>query len=1019
MIQSSVSNSSELVSSTTAISKVKLVGGVTIVSSLAAVAVRRHTFFAFTGALRGTPTRFKLLKKPVLITLLVGAALYVTWRVFDNSESTNVVVQMIKSQIIDKLKHRPALAQTHLASTFSDLPLNQFKPVLHHAHALSAADRSGASAFFTRFGSSLGLSPYFYEMSNADLRHGRDGSRSYYWAKDVAVAPKALAIPANPLVVMVDVDEYVNMPNFLCSHFCPTLIYTVQPDQVAKTTSNYSYTFDKNNNLVYRTTGSGLYTHPVWNYSVDHVTVSKYCLGVPYRTCIYRVERRATSPDHEMVFFIPLGMWRGLGSILLRWWLQSRDLSRYSVVTPEGYSRLQTCSDAGVFVSTGRPDSYVQAKVLSEIDGTLGIISRTSKYPLTMTQVLSFVEGERISAAPLLEYHRNVSCLSEKPDVVCPLPVAVRTYQFDPCSDQDDAKPSMQAFMNPFINDAFAPAQSIANTIACVEGRIEKVQPRDLPLTPFLDLVMREFAAQLIPDDRVHTYDPVDMEEVYDRQGRPTQRRILEDAEGCAPQRNIIMMLKKEAYSNVKDPRPISMINGPDKRDYSTFLYALEDIMKRQPWYAFGRTPQDIAIAVTQVLENANVALNSDYNRFDGHGSNIMRDLERVILMRAFRVCYHEQLLDLHRAQYNLRAFTRDDIYYDSKFIRGSGSPETSLFNSFVNAFIAFLALRMSYYHGKFLDAKTAYFRLGLYGGDDGLTCDVNPDTYCRAASSVGQKLVVEPVQRGNFGIKFLARVYSKNVWFGDVNSCCDLPRQLSKLHVTVSLGPHVTPIMKLLEKVRSFILTDKNTPILGEFCEAVMLIHQSVIVKDDATAPMRSWLSHVDVDKQYVNDGAEWMFDYVAQVLPDFDYKKFKVWVASANSYDKLLSPPLFQEPTAATSAVPVVVDDTVVPLGARFLPKPARPAKVYKSMRRNEWKAKSAPPTVPVIVNFPCDKPPETFAQARERKMAKGTWVEKSKPKTAPSDSSVSTFPKVSGDAWRQSIPEVSPWGKVQRIT
>ena len=113
------------------------------------------------------------------------------------------------------------------------------------------------------------------------------------------------------------------------------------------------------------------------------------------------------------------------------------------------------------------------------------------------------------------------------------------------------------------------------------------------------------------------------------------------------------------------------------------------------------------------------------------------------------------------------------------------------------NAFVAFSAITKQ---SPDKPLKWRWERLGLYGGDDGLTPDVTPEHCSLAAKEIGQDLTTEPVNRGELGIKFLARHYSPYVWNGDANSMCDVKRQLDKFHITVNLGT-VSPTTRLLEK--------------------------------------------------------------------------------------------------------------------------------------------------------------------------------------------------------------------------
>jgi hypothetical protein len=254
------------------------------------------------------------------------------------------------------------------------------------------------------------------------------------------------------------------------------------------------------------------------------------------------------------------------------------------------------------------------------------------------------------------------------------------------------------------------------------------------------------------------------------------------------------------------------------------------------------------------------------------------------------------------------------------------------LFNTIVNAFVAFLARRLSQRDGLPIGAEEAFARLGIYGGDDGLTADINPKIYQNAARTIGQELTIEPVLRGCIGIKFLARIYSPNVWFGDSSNMCDIPRQLAKFHTCVRMNSNVTPIMKLLEKVRSFSLSDLNTPIIGHFCSAVIRENRGEPAINELTAPIRSWLSRYTSDNQYNNTPGAWMLDEAERLLPEFNYNKFKVWCATTISMSALLSPPMFMAPIVAKSAIPVIVDGEL-PLGTPFFPTaPQTPVELAK---------------------------------------------------------------------------------------
>lgn len=787
-------------------------------------------------------------------------------------------------------------------SQFSNTPLIHRRPVKNHSHGSSAASRSSASLFCDRFASSIGLVPYFVQCSRSDQRIGRLGSRSIYWGKDLIASVCEYAPPKHSMITMIDVDYYVDMPGMLAEEFRPTVLYTFNPTAAASNdeSNDYSYTFNKKNELIYNVSGGGRYKHKIWDYNIDNVVVKKKFLGIPYLVAVYAVDRRNVSSDHDLVCLTPLRRWRGIFALVGNL-LEGNELKRIEPVEGD-FIRMKIQREDGLYTSTGMVGRYASTTIRSEHDDAIRVTAETSKLKLSQATVLSYIEGDttkdrKAEAAALVKYFRETTPsvrLSEAH--ICPVSEAVRSYDYGVDSYDPEAKETLTAFMSPIINGAFAPLATLANEEKCIKGRItDFARPKgSLVMTEFLDKAMREFCELLLPE--AYAMEPVSIDEVYERQGRPSQRAILDRSLVEDPQRIVKMFIKKEAYGAPKEPRPISTINGADKREYSRFIYTIADHIKTMDWYAFGKTPADIAKRVTEVLRAASSAVNTDFSRFDGRMTEILRSLERMVLIRAFRREYTGEVSELHASQFNQPAVGRFGTRYNTGYARGSGSPETAAFNSLVNAFVAYLTFRMTRENGGFITPTEAWNRLGLYGGDDGLTANVHPDKYMKASDMVGLKLDVELIERGREGITFLARMYGPHVWYGDTNSCCDLPRQLSKLHTTVSLPPNVTPIEKLLEKARAFYLTDANTPVLGPLVSKIVSLHGEILMTTK-TKLMRAWNSDLDVEVQYPNVEAEWMQDYAARALGDlgFDFELFERWLGTTKQLKSFLEMPLF----------------------------------------------------------------------------------------------------------------------------
>jgi hypothetical protein len=288
-----------------------------------------------------------------------------------------------------------------------------------------------------------------------------------------------------------------------------------------------------------------------------------------------------------------------------------------------------------------------------------------------------------------------------------------------------------------------------------------------------------------------------------------------------------------------------------------------------------------------------------------------------MVLTRGFRPEYHQPVLELHRRQQNCTAYGKFGTKYNTGTAQGSGVPDTADFNSLLNAFGAFVALRRTcnVHTGEFYTPEEAYNKLGVYGGDDGFTADIDPHVYERAIADIGQSLTAEVVSRGESGVKFLSRVYSPEVWFGCADSVCDVPRQLSKLHVTVHLPPNVTPVMKLVEKARALFLSDKNTPYVGEFVSRVVEMAGALPSTDN----LGIWNAEIAPEVHYPNEKGDWMIAYINEAMPSQAYFLFLEFLKSAKTVSDLLLPPLLVEPAPAKSEVPVVVDGDVVCTGSK----------------------------------------------------------------------------------------------------
>jgi len=783
-----------------------------------------------------------------------------------------------------------------LKSEFQGAEVAPKRVMDNHTHGDSAAARSTASFFIQRVASGIGRTPYYYQGSGSDQRSGRSYSRKYYWAKDLMAPATNLEPARSDILSMVDVDYYVDMEEMLMDRFQPYMLYTLVPSRAGKDAGDYGYRFMSSGKVEYHVSGGGRYNHELWNWDGDSVRVFRYLFGVPIGMACYAIERRQMDDDHQVVLLVPL--YRTVNPFMT--WiatgrLQARPLRRFNPVV-DGFVRFYVSKPGGLEVVTGVTGEYSSSSVPAHVDSTIASVANTISGKLTLSTVKAKLDDGRPTdiknhrgAEVLLEFHLKRKPTIEQVSIVD----TVRRFQWVPkgAEPDTDAKPGMTAFMQPLLDGGFTPDVCEGNEKRFVDKRIKEIASKELHMDSFMLKCMDEFAAFVVPDPEMYSLNPVDVDEVYARQSKPSQQAILREAEHGTPIPVTQQFMKREAYGRVNDPRGISTINGVDKREYSRFIYAFTDtFMKRQKWYAFGKSPKEVAERVAEISEKAHKLFKTDFSRMDGRHSNVLTFLEKLVLLRAFHPSHHTHFLETFNRHNHLRARTKFGISYETMFQRLSGGADTSSSNTLDTAFIAYLTYRMMT-----MEPKEAWELLGIYGGDDGLSADMDPQVATRAAVRVGQVLDLEGVNRGELGVAFLARRYGPDVWYGDTNSCCDIKRQLSKFHLTVNLPSKVTPVRKLQEKSLAFAFTDANTPIIGEFVSKVLELHPHP--KSEFKNELGIWGVEMDAERQYPNSKAEWMEDIVSAELPDFNVALFREWLAQSDG-GTILSAPRFADP-------------------------------------------------------------------------------------------------------------------------
>jgi hypothetical protein len=820
--------------------------------------------------------------------------------------STEQKIRQLISFLLEVHARQPEINPLVVRAQFGNIPCADLSAVQGHTHGKAAANRSTGSFQIDVLSRLLGRDAFFYQHSASDLRSGRKGSRSHFWIKDLNVPFGASEPGPDDLIAMIDVDQYVDMNYFMTKHFNPTLIYTFQPGTVCHSDGEYGFTFDAENKVRYLVDGGGDYGHLVWNYSGDSLKFTWKIFGLTMWTHVYQLERKQMDDHHQVLLLVPLAAFRGVWALVADIFLAGKSLERFSLVHGE-YLRMTKKTSGKLITYTGRVGAHSCASVPAAVDDEIASVMRTSKVGLSLPMVKKKMGEDWSGAEILYEYHK-LHTNPRVPQVTYHLDKYVRSYQWYDTDFEPEARPCIQSFMNALVPEAFAPSKCKSNDARAIKARV--IDQRNVThLTPHLMKVIEEFW-DLTLGEEVGKLHPSDEEFLRAKQAKPSQQRILNCAEYLDADFRVSAFSKSEAHTSVNDGRNISTVNGVTKRDYSLFMYAMSEVIKKQEWYAFGKTPEEVAKRVATICEGATSVTKSDASRMDGNWSEVARYFERRGMIKAFRPEYHDELNEQMDHIVNCVGSTAFGVSYLTLLSKLSGEPGTSTMNTALNACITFATFRAMRTPTGYLTKIQAWLRMGIYGGDDGLTADIVAVVYVKIALKFGQKYVADPVKRGQLGIEFLARQFGPDVWWGEVDSCCKFLRTMSKFHTAVAMPSNITPAEKLFDKAYALYLTDKNTPIIGEFVSRVVELCKGQEFKNLNSA----WRVSFEADVQYPNVKREWMDALFEQELPDFDVNKFREWLPTANMEAMLKSPVFMLERAAKMKPGVAVVDGDIV---------------------------------------------------------------------------------------------------------
>jgi hypothetical protein len=699
----------------------------------------------------------------------------------------------------------------------------------------------------------LKKSVFVMDMSLCDVQKigktVRAGQRSHYVDKDLTM-PCFNDEPQEGDVLCFHDSEYRRDMGKYVSKF-PCLMYSFIPESVGGPIKNGDFYIDQNDVSHSRFCGGEVQSHPHWDWMQSHFSVPTW-----FGRYVVLCETKRVSEHRYLIFTIPIAwvpwFYRSPsddgGDVLLE---AAKPLQRIKFNHWVGANTsvlvLQKKNpETGILeVSFGQPSCAISYTVsLEEFNAMISCYLRTAKAHRGTHIIQKYVKErykptERTSAIQniysiiellsdnITAHSCYFPCIKsvgglgvalkdlEDPDV----PDNANYHQLD--GSHDLSKPVIRSVGPPMFGNASGCGDSEYSQLIAVHERINA--PREKIVEPSQEIA-DEYRAlnKMFQEDVLGVHKdsmyPLPFDEVNDLMAKPSQRadylRVIGDLVDMMDR--VDAFVKKEPMNNPSKAGRIIQPMSKDHKVYSAqYSLAYAKILKTMDWYAFGKTPREIADRVHEVCHKFATAAVSDYSSYDTTHGELAYELWESDVVYVTAEEHKEAVAETLRKECDLIGRTPLGKKFDTRKMNCSGSTATSNRNSTMNAKKAWFALyktaiKLGYQNPRLWATE----RLGVYGGDDGMTMEIDVECYKQVARDLGFILKVESSGPTNEPITFLARTYSNPSAHN--GSMSDVPRAAKKLHLTTA-NKDVSDFEVMARKALALSITDANTPLLSQ----------------------------------------------------------------------------------------------------------------------------------------------------------------------------------------------------------
>jgi hypothetical protein len=713
------------------------------------------------------------------------------------------------SRLIESVIERPVNLR-HLFLTSENIKV--FPTRTSHSHPTAAAFRTAVNQYMNGLVTAAGMKPYNVSMSPTD---SGSGTRYFYGLKDLGTKYRDDDITDEHVIIMTDVDYYTDMNKWL-SYGRPILIYTFSPTKVVGRTEDFAYRFT-GDEVEFTVAGGAAYSHKLWDYKGDIVCANEHPGSGPgNRLIVYNLEQRQIGGDgeHRLVAITPMAY----VPYPYAWFLPRNESLKRKTIRQGDFSVLyEPISDALSVAKTGRWQSVeMTGRAYEAIKARM--LCKTAPPVVSDIERLLRANGAEAASvdAPLLF---DLMGLELEPNVVKTTDVLTNFTPLGPLATEDGKKVGAVT-TSPLVSEpALFATKGVNSDVATVKGRVTSVKNEKIPPRVY-KYYANEFAQLVVKTP--HVGNPLAVEEVRSRQNNPQQKaryNMIAPSLTTSIVNRLECFVKAEPYANVTDPRNITTMSPELTTNLSCFTLSFKETLKQFKWYGPGKTPTQMVKRLRDLATKDKFDwLCTDYSRLDGTVSEwLQRNVIQAIYLRWVADDYKAELKRLLDLVFIKSGRTQHGEKFDAGWGTRSGSPQTTDGNTMLCAFIDYCAYRTQGF-----TPKQAFEKLALVYGDDG--CRKSEpglaDALEGVAHTVGLKLKTDLVALED-PVPFLGRYFVNPSTMND--SFQDPKRTLSKLHLTTNKS--LTPAQAATNKATGYLVTDKLTPLIGNWAATVLKI--------------------------------------------------------------------------------------------------------------------------------------------------------------------------------------------------